>query len=569
MLAEPSPWTDLLIYGGLVAFHWWAGAQDPPHGEAAELPRLIGSGVALIALVVGLQGVLQWLFEQAYEATVGTIVDQFLDARSGSAVAGPLGLLIAAAPIWAWRWLTTWNEEPRPLRHLYLGTAAVSGLVTFLGTGVAIVTLVITYFLGTLEARLHFAGLPAQLSALIVGVALWAHHRRRMGADRSGAVRGYEYTMAAIGLGALVGAGTSLVAIVLETPLAGDPGQSGLIGAGLAALVSGAVWRYFWRNAQRSRVEERRSPQRRFYLVGMAVILGLTTAGALIAVLVIAFQAALAEGASDLGSLPIPVTLTVLAGIATWHLFTVIRSDGPADTRIAGAPFEVTVICSHPGPLAVEFPKEAVLRVVYRNDEAGNRGSGDGGADRGHRRWSPVNGVGRPGRVPRRPAPVWLISGSASGSGSIPCRDLACREVPQTDGLEVHRLGARPSPADHHRRPPHHQLGLHRLPRCLAPLSDPGLLHRQTHLVPLAAWILLPEMGRDPGRPVEAERSGRASRRCHRQVREDDPGHGPRGDPESCPVLEVRVPQHRRPRPGLRSSSPTSTSRPNVPAWGL
>ena len=103
----------------------------------------------------------------------------------------------------------------------------------------------------------------------------------------------------------------------------------------------------------------------------MAVILGLTTAGALIAVLVIAFQAALAEGASDLGSLPVPVTLTVLAGIATWHLFTVIRSDGPADTRTAGAPFEVTVICSHPGPLAVEFPKEAVLRVVYRNDEQG------------------------------------------------------------------------------------------------------------------------------------------------------------------------------------------------------
>jgi hypothetical protein len=174
-----------------------------------------------------------------------------------------------------------------------------------------------------------------------------------------------------VGLGALVAAGTALVAMVWETPLAGDPSQTGLIAAGITVLVAGAVWHYFWGKAQELRVEERRSPQRRWYLVGMAVILGLTTAGALIAVLVIAFQAALAEGGGDLGSLPIPVTLTVLAGSATWHLFSVIRSDGPADSRVPGSPFSVTVICSHPGPLATVFPKEATLRVLYRSDEVG------------------------------------------------------------------------------------------------------------------------------------------------------------------------------------------------------
>jgi hypothetical protein len=34
-------------------------------------------------------------------------------------------------------------------------------------------------------------------------------------------------------------------------------------------------------------------------------------------------------------------------------------------------PFEVTIICSHPGMLASLFPKEARTRVIYRGDEAG------------------------------------------------------------------------------------------------------------------------------------------------------------------------------------------------------
>ncbi len=60
-------WTNLIIYGGVVVFHWWAARQDPPAGDAAELPRLIGSGVSLIALTIGLQGVLTWLFQRVYE----------------------------------------------------------------------------------------------------------------------------------------------------------------------------------------------------------------------------------------------------------------------------------------------------------------------------------------------------------------------------------------------------------------------------------------------------------------------------------------------------------------------
>ena len=104
---------------------------------------------------------------------------------------------------------------------------------------------------------------------------------------------GYGYAMAAVGLGALVGAGTALVTMVWDTPLAGDPSRQGVIALGLTVLVAGSVWSLFWRAAQRHRLEEVRTVQRRVYLIGMAFVLGLTAAGALIAVLVVAFQSLL------------------------------------------------------------------------------------------------------------------------------------------------------------------------------------------------------------------------------------------------------------------------------------
>lgn len=365
----PNPWTNLVVYGGVVAFHWLAALREPPTGDALELPRLVGSGVSLIALSVGLSVVLQWLLEQAYGTVLETSLGQSLE---GNAVAGPLGLLIVGAPIWAWRWLPAWEEEPTVLRSVYLAAVSILALTAALGAAVAIVAMWVGFALTTtVEADRYFESLPFSLSILLVALAIWIHHRRRMGETRNRGVIGYGYTMSALGLGTLVGAGTALVASVWDEPLAEDPTQRGLITLGLTVIVAGAVWRYFWRASQRHRVEEVRSIQRRVYLIGMAFILGLTAAGALIAVLVVAFQTLLGDSAQSTTSLPTTITLTVLAGIATWHLFTVIRADGPKSVTPAGAPFSVTVVCSHPGPLATAFPKEARLRVHYRTDGLG------------------------------------------------------------------------------------------------------------------------------------------------------------------------------------------------------
>jgi hypothetical protein len=66
------------------------------------------------------------------------------------------------------------------------------------------------------------------------------------------------------------------------------------------------------------------------------------------------------------------VTLTLLSGLATWHLIDQIRDDGVGRERAQGRPYTVTVICSHPGNLATLFPPEATLRVIYRGDGAGS-----------------------------------------------------------------------------------------------------------------------------------------------------------------------------------------------------
>jgi hypothetical protein len=366
-----NPWTNLVVYGGVVSFHWWAANRERPSGDAAELPRLIGSGVSLVALAVGLGGVLQWLLERAYE---GVVNEPFLTLRSldDAAIATSLALLVTGAAVWAWRWLPTWDEEPSVLRSVYLAAVGVVALASALGAGIAIVSQTLGYLVSSeVGAAEHFDSLPTSLSVLIVAFPVWLHHRRRVGETRNRAAVGYGYAMAALGLGALVAAGTALVTLVWDRPLAGDPTRQGLIALGLTVLVAGSVWRSFWRAAQRHRLEEVRVLQRRVYLIGMAFILGLTAAGALIAVLVVAFQTVLGEGDLSTSSLPTSVTLTVLAGVATWHLFTALRSDGPRDVTPAGAPFAVTVICSHPGALATAFPKEARIRVHYRTDGAG------------------------------------------------------------------------------------------------------------------------------------------------------------------------------------------------------
>jgi hypothetical protein len=107
------------------------------------------------------------------------------------------------------------------------------------------------------------------------------------------------------------------------------------------------------------------------YLLGMAVITGLTAAGALIAALVVVFRFLLGEGDDISDSLRIPLSLAVVSGLAAWHLFTHIRADSASIKRVETKPFAVTIVCSHPGNLAALFPRGATTRILYRADDTG------------------------------------------------------------------------------------------------------------------------------------------------------------------------------------------------------
>jgi hypothetical protein len=356
-------WTDLLAYGGIVVFHWWAERSEPPVDDAGELPRLLGSGVAVVALTVGAIGTLTWLLSEGYDSLfgLGTVPEPAI----------PLALTLVSAPIWGWRWLPAWSEKPSVFRGLYLSAVTALSSIVAIGAGVTMAAVLLSFVLGQGDpAADQFSLYPAALGFGIVGGALWMHHRRRFGPGRTGAIRGYEYTLAAAGLGAVIGAVVALINLVFEQRLAGT-GET-VVALGCSAVAAGLVWAWFWRKAQAApRDEEIRALQRRMYLIGMAVITGLTAAGALIGSLVVVFRAILDEVGDISDSLRLPLTLTIVSGLAAWHLFTNLRADGAGHQRVEVKPFTVTIICSHPGSLTSLFPHEANTRVLYRADTTG------------------------------------------------------------------------------------------------------------------------------------------------------------------------------------------------------
>jgi hypothetical protein len=361
-----ADWTDLVVYGSIVVFHWWAERRERPRGDVGELPRLVGSGVALIAMTAGLIGTLTWLLSLAYDTLWGLSVVPELEMT--------IALLVTGAPIWAYRWLTAWGDDPGPLRSFYVGLATTVFLTASIGALVTLVAALLGFVLGEPgPAGEHFRHTPAALAVLIGAGVLWWHHHLRMGPGRTVARRGHEYAMAAIGLVALVGSTAALVDAAFTPTLAGTNNAGTLITLGCVVIASGWVWLTFWRGAQAvsPREDEVRALPRRFYLIGLSIALGLTAAFSLIAVLVIVFRALLEEGQTTASNLTVPVTLTVVAGLATWHLIGQIRSDRAGMDEVEVKPYTVTVICSHPGNLATMFPRQATLRFIYRADGAG------------------------------------------------------------------------------------------------------------------------------------------------------------------------------------------------------
>ena len=362
--AQPT-WTDAVVFAAVVAWHELAARSTPPASDSADLPRVVGSVIGLVATAIGVGGLLTWVLELVY-ATITPIAGGI----------EPLPYLAAAlvgVPVWYFRWWHRPPAAPSTPTHVLNVVASVLGLALAIGAASAIlIRLIVFVFTTTPTAAAHFDFVPVALSTGSVAALVWAHHRRRLGGERTEQVRAYHYSMAALGLVWAVGGATGLVTLSLDRP-ALVVATEDIVGTATLLIIALVVWFWFWRICTAApRGVETASISRRIYLVGLGLIAGLTSAFSLIATLVILIQHVL-DAAGPFDSLALPGSLFVFAGLATWHLLRLNTQDRKllASTETI-TPFNVTLICSHPGMIATLFPKAARLRVVYRDDDSGH-----------------------------------------------------------------------------------------------------------------------------------------------------------------------------------------------------
>ncbi len=366
---DSSSWTDVIVLGAAVGFHEWATREDPPGSDIADLPRVVGSAIGLITTAIGLTGILWSLLEYLY----GTLF-----ATAGRTEVGEfLILLIIGLPLWIHRWFRPWQSEPAMPRKTWLAVTSVSGLSTAIGAVVVMLIAIVTFVFGDSRAAgEHFEFLPGAISVTAVALLIWVHHRGRMKAIaevRENTLRSYEYMMTALGLSFAVGSLTGLAAVAISpTDIAGTDRPEVIVSLAITTLAAMAVWFRFWSKCQAAdRVTESVAQPRRVYLLGMAVVAGLVAAQALIVTLFVVFQIVLGLDPSR-QTLVTEGALAVIATLATLHLVQASKADRALHERAeVVSPFEVTVICSDPGTLATRFPKEARVRVLYRQDQVG------------------------------------------------------------------------------------------------------------------------------------------------------------------------------------------------------
>lgn len=357
-------WTDVIIVAGVVALHEWAARADQPGGNISQIRRVVGSAIGLVTLTIGVGLLLHSLFQALYSTITATAGDTPWEAAVAMTVVG--------GAVWVWRWLRPWTDAPDGTRLTYLVLVTYGSMLTMIFAVTALAVVVITYFLDQpTSPGSHFEPVTAILPAAITACLVWFHHRPRLGPERTDAVRSYDYLLMATGLVVSIASGVSLVTLVTRRNILVDNPATSAVALVLGFAAAFMLWWLFWSNAQEApRETEAQSFPRRFYLVGMAIGLGLTTAGAVIGVLLFIFQALFSLDPEP-STLAIELTLAVLAGAATFHLYRQYKADAAERGDDEVEPYSLTVICAHPGPLADTLPKAAHLRVIHRGDGVG------------------------------------------------------------------------------------------------------------------------------------------------------------------------------------------------------
>lgn len=361
--AAASTWTGALVFGAIVVFHEYAAWTSPPQSDAGELRRVIGSGIGLVTAAIGLVGVLAGLLGLVYELAGDTTS---IDPGFHPWVA----MLIVGTPIWWYRWLRPWGTKPGVPRLSWEVVVSVAASTAALGAATALAVQVVVYLLtDSPPAGQHFDTVPLTLALVLGGLPVWFLHQRELRDDGGNPLRVYQYAMAAIGLATAVSMAVALSITALDRTLIVGAAAGDIVTLAAILVAALTVWLVFERRVT-SGEDAVASWPRKLYTLGVGIVFGLVAAGSLIAALFIVIRRLLSG--TDTDNLLYPVTIFVYTSLTAWYLINAYargRTEVPTAEKVA--PFDVTVVCSHPGPLATRFPDAARMRVWYRGDDLG------------------------------------------------------------------------------------------------------------------------------------------------------------------------------------------------------
>lgn len=354
-----SAWTGTVVFGVIVLFHELAARRDPPQTEAGELRRVVGSAIGLITATIGLAGTLV----AGFERLIGTGTFDF----------DPwLAMLIVGAPIWAYRWFSAWPGKPETPRTVWSVAVQVASVAVSIGSATYVVVLSLQYVLAnTAPAGQHFDDVSIALGVGLTTLAVWLAHRRSYREVAPSPRVFATYVLTAVSLAVAIAAAVALTIFAFgNRPLVGGDTDA-VVATATVLVVSLSTWGLFGRAARRAATTETvASWPRRMYTLGLGVIMGLVAAGALITTLVVVLNRLLDD--TFTGSLVEPMAILLFTGLATWYLLgSYVRERAPSDERRRTEPFDVTIVTSHPGQIAVKFPENARLRVIHRGDDQG------------------------------------------------------------------------------------------------------------------------------------------------------------------------------------------------------
>jgi Domain of unknown function (DUF5671) len=359
-------WTGTVVFGAMVVFHEIATDRTPPHtdSDAGELPRVLGSAIGWVTVVVGLAGTLgQGLLALAYESLTETIAVEWSPW---------VAIAVVGVAVWVYKWVRPWPGDLGVPRLSWATMVSIGSLSAALGWATAIGVLFIQYlFSEAAPAGEQFENLPMFAAIALVGLGSWLWHRRPLGEARSNALRAYEYAMSGIGLISSVSLAIALTVTVFEGDLivGGDSGD--VMSIAFSLVVAILVWRFFDGRWRRGEPEfEATAWPRRIHNLGLGILFGLVAAGSLITSIFVLLRRVL-DGAGQ-GSLLTPAATLIFTGLAAWYLLAAyVRDRVYAEDEEVIAPFDVTIVTSHPGLVATRFPKQARLTVIHRGDDAG------------------------------------------------------------------------------------------------------------------------------------------------------------------------------------------------------